>query len=189
MHASDREMPVSTKAAELCRYFTLGSDARRALRPEMTPDEFLAVCHERKWYSDAIQFIAHYLPKRQSVFWALACVKQSPPDQVTPEIEAALKAAERWIADPSDENRKVALKAAEDADSSTPAGATALAAYYSSGQPQTADPKLNARGYFMSAKLVSGAVMLAATTDRDDAIEALNTSVARGLEIVSKTRR
>lgn len=182
------DMPTPSKAAELCKYFTVGAEARKVLDPEMSPEEFLKLCQDRKWYSDAIQFLAHYLPKRQGVFWALTCVRQGAGPDMSAEAEVALKAAERWIADPTDDNRKAALKASEDADSSTPAGATALAAYYSAGQPHSDDPKTNARGYFMTAKLVSGAVMLAATVDRETALTNLDASVTKGMEIVRRTK-
>jgi hypothetical protein len=133
-----------------------------------------------------VQFLAHYLPKRQGVFWAMTCTRQSDPEP-PPQAEAALKSAEAWIADPSEDNRKAALKAAEDAETSTPAGATALAAYYSDGLPQTADPKMNAKAYFMTAKLVGGAVLMAAMADREQAPARLEAFVNRGVEIAAKT--
>ena len=53
------------------------------------------------------------------------------------------------------------------ADTSTPAGITALAAYYTDALPPSADPETNAKAYFITAKLVTAAVMLAATADPD----------------------
>jgi hypothetical protein len=184
--ATQGQLPPPSRAADLCKYFTLGNEAKTGLTPEMTPDEFLGVAVDEKWHPDAVQFLAHYLPKRQAVFWAMNCTRQSDPEP-SPQAEAALKTTEAWIADPSEENRKATLKAAEDADTATPAGATALAAYYSEGLPQTADAKTNAKAYFMTAKLVAGAILMAATSDREQAIARLEAFVNRGVEIAAKT--
>ena len=182
------QLPPPSRAVELCKYFTLGEAAKKAVTPEMTPDQFLQLAVENKWHPDAIQFLAHYLPKRQAVFWAMSCTKQANA-ATTPQAEAALKSAEAWIADPSEENRKAALNAANDADTGTPAGATALAAYYSEGLPQTQDPKMNAKAYFMTAKLAGGAVLLAAAEDREQAVARMEAFVKRGVEIAKKTHQ
>ena len=184
--ATQGQLPPPTHAAELCKYFALGEEARKGLTPEMHPDDFLALAVENKWYTDAVQFLAHYLPKRQAVFWAMSCVRQAG-SELAPQGEAALKSAETWIADPSESNRKATLKTAEDADTTTPAGATALAAYYSDGLPQTPDSKTNAKAYFMTAKMVAGAVLMAATSDREQAVPRLEAFVNRGVEIAAKT--
>jgi hypothetical protein len=181
-------LPPPARAVDLCKYFTLTDDAKAALLPEMTPEQFLQAAVDNKWHPDAIQFLSHLLPKRQAVFWAMTCVKQAG-SKINPQEEAALKAAEKWIGDPSEENRQAALKAANDADTATPAGATALAAHYSDGLPQTQDPKMNARAYFMTAKLVSGAVLMAATSDRDQALTRMEAFVSKGMEIVKKTHQ
>lgn len=182
------ETPLQVKAVELCRYFTLSEEGRKVLNPEIAPEQFAVALAEKQLHPDAVQVIAHYLPKRQAVFWAMTCSRDAAPEPV-PEADAALKSAERWIADPGDENRAAALKAADAAEASTPAGCTALAAYYSGGLPRTEDPKSNARAYFMTAKLVASAVMLAATTDRELMVARFQSSVDKGIEIVRKSKR
>jgi hypothetical protein len=179
-------IPPPSRAADLCKYFTLGDEAKKALTPEMTPEQFIQLAVDNRWHPDAVQFLAHYLPKRQAVFWAMTCAKQAGGES-TPQAEAALKSAETWIAEPNEENRQAALKNANDAEPSTPAGATALAAYYSEGLPQTQDPKLNAKAYFMTAKLVAGAVLLAAVADREQAVARMEVFVSKGVEIAKKT--
>jgi hypothetical protein len=180
--------PPPAKAAELARYFTLSDEAKALLVPEAMPDEFAETLVRARRYADAVQLIAHQLPKRQGVFWAMTCVRQAG-GPLTPEMEAALKSAEKWIAEPTEENRKSALKAAEAADTGTAAGCTALAAFYSEGLPRTDDPKSNARAYFMTAKLVGSAVLLAATRDPAQMQARFESFTARGLEIVKKSRR
>ena len=100
-----------------------------------------------------------------------------------------MKSAEKWIAEPSEENRKATLKAAEAADTGTPAGCAALAAYYSEGLPRTEDPKSNARAYFMTAKLVGSAVLLTAAADPKQMLPRFAGFTGKGLEIVRRSRR
>lgn len=175
------------KAIEVSRYVSLGEEAKKTLTPEMSANEFIEALVAKQLHPDAVQFIAHYLPKRQAVWWALGCVKQGMPD-LPPEQDAAVKSAERWIAEPTEENRQAAFKAAESADTSTPAGITALAAYYSDALPQTADPKMNAKSYFITAKLVTAAVMLAATSDPDQLKLRFSGFVTKGVEVVKRTK-
>ena len=176
------------KATEVTRYVSLGEEARKALTPEMSADEFIETLLLRQLHPDAVQFIAHYLPKRQAVWWALGCVKQTVPPDLPPEQEAAVKSTERWIAEPTEENRQAAFKAAEVADTSTPAGITALAAYYTDALPPTADPAKNAKAYFVTAKLVTAAVMLAAASDPDQLKVRFSGFAIKGAEVVKRTK-
>ena len=42
------------------------------LTPEMTPERVAIELLAKQLHPDAVQLIAHYLPKRQAVWWALA---------------------------------------------------------------------------------------------------------------------
>jgi TPR repeat protein len=176
-------------AGEIARYFTLTEGGRAALDPGASPEQFAQALAQAGQYPDAVQVLAHYLPKRQAVFWAMTCVRAAVPPAPQSEPEAALRAAERWIADPTEEHRAAALKAADAADAGTPAGCTALAAYYSEGLPRVEDARTNARAWFLTAKLVSSAVMLAATAEPDKMAARFREFVEKGLEIVRKSRR
>lgn len=176
------------KATEVTRYVALGEEAKKMLTPEITANEYIDALIARQLHPDAVQFIAHYLPKRQAVWWALGCVKQSAPPDAPPEQADAMNTTEKWIAEPTEENRQAAFRAAETADTSTPAGITALAAYYSDALPPTADPKMNAKAYFVTAKLVTAAVMLAATSDPEQLKTRFSGFVSRGVEVVKRTK-
>ena len=41
------------------------------------PDAFAEALIKAERYPDAVQLIAHELPKRQGVFWAITCIRQS----------------------------------------------------------------------------------------------------------------
>jgi hypothetical protein len=177
------------KAIEVTRFVALGDEAKKALTPEMSLEDYIEALLIRELHPDALQFIAHSLPKRQAVWWALGCVKQVAPPELPPEQETAVKMTERWIAEPTEENRQAAFKAAEAADTSTPAGITALAAYYSDALPATADPEKNAKAYFITAKLVSAAVMLAAASDPEQVKARFGGFASKGAEVVKRTSK
>ena len=134
-------------AAEVCKRFPLGEDAKKLLRDGMTPPQFLAVLTEKQLAVDAVRFLAHALPKREAVWWACLCARQAAGGNLPAKPAAALQAAERWAADPSEDNRRKAQAAAEAAEMSTPAGCAAMAAFWSGGSmaPRTCRPSPRAR--------------------------------------------
>jgi hypothetical protein len=81
----------------------------------------------------AVRLLAHLLPQREAVLWAWACAKRSAPTSAAPAITASLGATEKWIAQPTDEHRRAAMAAAQEAQVATAAGAAGLAAFLSGG--------------------------------------------------------
>ena len=84
------------KAIEVTRLVTLGEEEKKALTHEMSAEDYIEALLIRQLHPDALQFIAHSLPKRQAVWWALGCVKQAIPPELPPEQDAAVKVTERW---------------------------------------------------------------------------------------------
>ena len=125
-------IPAAT-SAEVCQHFRLGREATALQRDDLTPGQFLDLLTARGLFKDATRFLAHALPKREAVWWAVLCVWEvvgpSPPEP----IEAGLRAAEAWVKDASETNRRAARAAAKVAGLSSPAGLTASAAFQSGG--------------------------------------------------------
>ena len=90
-----------------------------------------ALLMEKAMYPDAVRFIAHALPKREAVWWGWVCARRSAGENPPPKIKAALDATEKWIAQPNDDNRRLAMAAAEKAELGTAAGCAGLAAFFS----------------------------------------------------------
>jgi hypothetical protein len=136
----------SEKAAEICRRFEVGDDARALLRDDLTADAYVERLIAKQLYDDALKFVAHSLPKREAVWWGCLCVwKMRRPNP--PEKEAgALDAAVHWVIEPAEEHRRLAETAGQKAGADTPSGALALAAFWSegsmapAGQPEVAPP-------------------------------------------------
>lgn len=81
--------------------------------------------------AEAIGFCAFVLPRREAVWWAAQALRAMLPAGTQPD--PGLLAAEAWIRDPSDDNRRAALALADAADTALPGTWVAFAAGYSGG--------------------------------------------------------
>ena len=126
-------------AAEVCKLFPLGDEAKKLLRDGMAPRPFLDVLIEKQEFADAVRFLAHALPKREAVWWACQCARQAYGANPPAPLGPALQAAEKWVIDPSEENRRAAHAASEAAGLGVPAGCAAMAAFFSGGSLGAAD--------------------------------------------------
>ena len=178
--------------AELCEVAQLSDDARVLLASaDAHPSQnvFITMLIERELFPDAIRFIAHALPHREAVWWAWVCARKAAGTQPEPPILAALQATERWVMQPSEDNRRQAMYYGEAAQFGTAAGAAALAAFLSHGSLAPPDAPLVPPGEFMTAKAVCGSVTLAAVaTEPERAGEKFREYVRLGLEVAARTK-
>ncbi len=149
-------------AQEVCAEYALSDEAKPLLRPDMPPLDFVAALTEAKQHSDAVQFLARALPKREAVWWAALCAREAPDVAVEKRFLAAIEAAENWVRKPTEENRRLAEKAAETVKESHPARWSALGAFWSGGSltPEGAPEVKPAED--LTAKAVAAAIMISA---------------------------
>jgi hypothetical protein len=91
----------------------------KRLAAEGKPDDAIAVC-------------AYLLPRREAVWWGCASARTLLGDG-SGDDTAALLAAEAWVQEPTEENRRIALDVGTKAASHEPLTWLALAAGWSSG--------------------------------------------------------
>jgi hypothetical protein len=174
-------------AAEPRLRFALSDEARPLLREGQSARQFLSALVEHGQFADAARFLAHFLPKREAVWWACQCVRLL---NVSGPAEAALQAAERWAASPTDEHRRAAFPAAEAADIGTPAGCAAAAAFWSGGSlaPPNLPPVPPAE--HLTPTTVANAVLLAAVvTEPEKAADKFRRFFAVGVEVAAGANR
>src|ERR1019366_1277634 len=105
------------------------------------------------------------------------------------KIKAALDATERWIAQPNDDNRRLAMAAAEKAELGTAAGCAGLATFFSGGSLAPPNAPAVPPGEFLTAKAVSGAVIFAAVAkEPEKAPEKFRAFIAQGLEVTQRIK-
>ena len=189
--ASDGLVKVTAKSAtEVCKHFQLGDEAKKLLRDGVTPAQFLDTLIEKQQFPDAVRFLAHALPKREAVWWACVCSRAVAGSSSPPPITAALQTAEKWVADPNEENRRAAMPAAEAAQFKTPAGCTAVAAFWSGGSLGPPNVPVIPPGEHLTAHGVASAVMLAAVqSEPEKAPEKYRKFLALGIDVAKGTLR
>jgi hypothetical protein len=189
---SDRvfsRVPAAT-AAEVCRRYYPGRGATALLRDDMTPGQFLDILLERRAFGSARIFLANALPSREAVWWAVLCIREVIGPAPPKSEAAALRAAEAWVQDPSEANRRAAGAAPRAAGFSSPAGAAAEAAFQSGGSVGPPDaPEVPPKEY-ATARTVARAVLLAAThAPAGQEKERYPTFFARGIEVATGANR
>ena len=167
----------------------LSGDAAALLRPELPPGEYVDLLVENGLFADAVRFLAHALPKREAVWWAWICARRAAGDNPPPKIKDSLEATEKWIAQPSDENRRTAHAAAQAAQFGTPAGCAGLAAFFSGASLAPPDQAPVPPGEFLAAKAVAGAVIFAALgKEPAQAPEKFKQFIAQGVDVTARLK-
>jgi hypothetical protein len=147
-------------AAEVCGRFALGDAARPLLQDGQKTRPYLQALVDAKHFIDAARVLAHAMPKREGVWWACQCCRQDRALEKAPKAIAAVEAAERWVADPSEDNRRATYPAAEAVGFDTPAGCAAVAAFWSGGSLGPPNVPVIPPGEWLTAHGVAGAVLL-----------------------------
>ena len=173
-------------SSEILTLARMSDEARGLLTEGMSSRQYLDLLSERGFHADAVQFLAHALPKREAVWWSALCAGQVLGPEPAPKAVAALEAAKAWVIDPKDENRRASFPAAEAAEMGTPAGCTAAAAYFSGGSLAPANLPTVAPAEHITASLVASALILSAVIkEPEKAAEKYASFLQTGLEIAS----
>jgi hypothetical protein len=167
----------------------LGDEAKALIKPEMHPLDFVAQLMDKQLYPDAVRFVAHALPKREAVWWGWMSARRAAGEKPPTPIKASLEATEKWIAQPSDENRRAAKAAAETAQMGTAAGCAGLGAFFAGETLGPADLPAVPPGPYLTAKAISGAVIFAAIAgDPTQAPEKFKSFVAQGVDVSKRVK-
>jgi hypothetical protein len=173
-------------AAEVSQRARLGEEARSLLTEGVTSRQYLDQLIERRMHADAVQFLAHALPKREAIWWACLCITERLGPDPSPAAAAALDAARAWVIDPKDEKRRAAFPAAEAAGIGTPPGCAAAAAYFSGGSLAPAHLPAVAPAEHLTAHMIASALTLAAVIrEPEKAVEKYASFLQSGLEVAS----
>ena len=178
------------RATEVCARARLSADAGGLITADLTPPQFVEMLSQKGLYGDALLFLANALPKREAVWWACVCARSVIGHTQSRNSIAALEAAERWVRDTTEENRRVAFTAAEAAELSTPAGCAAMAAFWSGGSLSPPDAPVVSPPDHLTAHGVACAIQLTAVvTEPEKAREKYQRCLAFGIDIAKGNNR
>lgn len=176
-------------AASIAKSVALEPESHALLQPTHSVRDFVNALAEAGHHPDAIKLLAHGLPRREGVWWASRCIRAVPAVVAEPLVPV-LEASEKWVVDPTDENRRAAFTTAEPVGFGNPVGLTALATFWCEGsmgppeqQAVTPDPRL-------APDLLANAVVLAAvSTEPELAPEKYATFFGLAYEVAAGTNR
>jgi hypothetical protein len=178
---------IHSQVAAIADVAEMSEGALLLLKPDLHPLDYVSQLMEKKLYPDAVRFLAHALPKREAVWWAWMCARRTSGENPPPKIKASLGATEKWIAQPTDENRRAAMDAAEAADFGTAAGCAGLGAFFSGDSLAPPGALPVPPGEYLTAKAVSGAVIFAAMGgEPEEAPEKFRSFVAQAVDVTSR---
>ena len=180
-------MSPASITVQICSVAELGDEARALQQEDQPPQEYLNLLVEKGHLQDAVRFLAYALPKREAVWWAWVCARRAAGAEPAPNIKASLDATESWVAQPTDENRRAAMSAAEAAEAGTPAGCAGMAAFFSGGSMAPPGAQAVPPGVYLTSKAVAVAVILAAVAGEPEETPAnFRTSVEQGVDVVKR---
>ena len=165
-------MRATPKSIEVCNRFELSEESRQLLNEDLAPLDFLELLMEHQKYQDAVRFFAHLIPKREAVWWASQCARQTAESDPPQAVVGAIKAAETWVAELNDEARRAAYSAATAAGLATAAGCAAMGAFASDGSLAPPDAPPVPPDEYLTAQMVAASVIIAAVADSPDAMRA-----------------
>ncbi len=170
---------------EICLRFKLSAQALALLNESLTKEDFLQQLINKHFYSDAVNFLAHALPKRESIWWAYLCV--DAVEQLSVEKNQAvieiLQLIKTWIYRPQETVRRKIEPFTEQFPSERAISWVALAVFWSGGSiTPLGKPEVQPVDY-LYAKAVAGAIMLAATVVPEKLDQHYQYFLSQGLDI------
>jgi hypothetical protein len=173
---------------QICTEFDVEDAVLPLINDKILPHEFLGLLIGDGRFFEAMRFLAHALPKRESVWWACQCARSTFKETITQAAAASIAAAEAWVYRPTEENRAKAaavVKALKKIDSNT-AWAAAAASWSSAPPPPGAQAAPTPTqmpneltGRAVTVSLTLSAVALGTTKLQDT----LQLFVEKGLEL------
>ncbi|MCL6271450.1 hypothetical protein M3P05_16130 [Sansalvadorimonas sp. 2012CJ34-2] len=181
-----RKIP-QTRALEIIERYQVEKELREQIDPGISPVELICQWLKEEMYNEVVTFLCHALPAREAVWWGCLCLQlvTDPSDNPLPQDQQqALDAAERWVREPTEANRRSAEARSKRAELDNAAGWLAQSAFWSGGSITPIDAPASPVPPYLYSHAVAGAVCLAAILpDGSKARENYKRMIGIGLDI------
>jgi hypothetical protein len=111
---------------------------------------------------EATRLLAYALPKREAVWWACMCAANTAPPDLPEPDRLAREAAELWVRQQGDKNRRNAMRLAEATTFEAPEPWAAVAVFWSGDSIAPEDQPAVPPPPHTTGKAVAGTIYLAA---------------------------
>jgi hypothetical protein len=141
----------------------LGLTGESAALIQAEPDAALALgrLEQAGYLGEAVKLMAHALPSREAVWWACMCTHHTAPADLPEADRAAVRTAEQWVRQQTDEVRREAFDHAQQAGFGTAESWAAVAAFWSGdSMSPLGQPKVPPAPH-LAGTAVTGAISLA----------------------------
>ena len=150
---------VAPTAAQIAKTASPSPAAQQWLAPQQTPSQYLNVLQEKQMGDEMVKIMAHGLPDREGVWWAVQSA-QRVSEHLPPSDLLAVQAALNWVKNPTPETSAAANAAAANTDYRGPGAWAAQAAAWAQTDPSATPPPGQAKLPRLTPNAVAGAVLL-----------------------------
>lgn len=147
-------------AQEIIKLYDANSNIKELADEHTTPYELIDMASKREYFPDAVTFLAHALPVRESVWWATMCAITL--SDLSRTEENAISAARAWVYEPNETARRYAEKMAKESQLRSGAGWVAQAVFWSSGSITAPEDPPVSPPPFLYAFAIAGSINLSA---------------------------
>lgn len=142
-------------------HVALPAPAKTAIEGVVDAPSALARLEQGGFLLEASRFLAHALPRREAVWWACMCARHTEPRELPEADRRARAAAESWVREQTDAQRRQAMAEAQAGGCATPEAWAGVAAFWSGDSMAPPDqPKVPPMPH-LAGLAVAGAVALA----------------------------
>ncbi len=156
----------SDSLAALCRHFEWSEKVASFITPHASVATVLASLINHRYWFDAATLLAHALPKREAVSWAVLVTRDyftvASPETRAAE-QAVIEAVQKWILQPEDELRMAAHAAGVKVGNRLPSYWAAMGAFWSTGNITPEVGVITPPPPFLYARAVAASIDMAAS--------------------------
>jgi len=167
----------------------LGDEAKRRIDPLVSVRAYLDSLRQDGLLNDAVDVVSYVLPKQYAIAWGCDCWRAAyEGGEADPGEKSAAAAAQRWLQDPSEENRRAALMLADRLGYKTAGAWLAAAAGWTGGSMMPSGEYEVPPPPGLSGNAVSAALKLLAAGDPDAFNERLGGFIERAIATFAPER-
>ncbi len=148
-------------AHDIINRYQVDKSLREKISPDQSPHALINQWLKEENYNQLVIFLCHALSAREAVWWGCLCLRMVE-QKLNEEQQQALSAAESWVHESTEANRRISETRAKRAELDNAAGWLAQAAFWSGGSITPIDAPDNPAPPYLYSHAVAGAICLSA---------------------------